>query len=863
MSVAARAILLLGAAASLWVAWRHAGLSSARWDRWTEPRGYRDLVNRGLSTDLARVAIPVPDDRIAIGGGRSPGEEVANRVEIYAAPARIEIQRPLSSAELVFAARSFLLEDLRHPERFRIASDGKSAALLPQDWRRRALPFSDAGRYRGRVLLRGGGATPTLVSLDGWRLRLRPGAESYRVATEAPRRPPASGDDPVLSAGHFTWSVGGEAGFDVHAIPADGGRTTAVLGRPTNAAGRLRHNGATLGDAVLRPLGDGDWLVFEALSRREVLHVETSAVGVLSELRATEQGAKRIVSPIPGLEELGVSLGGALDVAVSRLTALSARNRTASGGPIDGLVEALAQRDIQLSFAPEVHAAAQGALAATLHARMPTGGWSLRGGTIPRLPPRASLVVLSLDGQLLGAGTYPTDAQLDDHLERQRAAPQLDERLVDYVRVEAEQQRPELVRNHAFSDHQIGSTVKPLFGAALALQHRPEDGPDPLEVEVECHGGSELGPNDAVPLVPGTDVPLAVYQDHVHGAVDFTAFLARSCHSYMFRLGAMALTRTEAFTPASCDGDLGNVLATALPAVPAREDVERMSPLSRFRWLVGASLRRPESPGDESWWEPLAGEIAHAWEQVGCDPLDRPHLGGLSPAEVDLDMQAARRCHPHFSSFLKGGWTNRWSSADLAVAYARLLTGRPIEGRLLAGDSPPAPGPGCDRFLGCDDPERYTRVRDEVLGGMAAALRGGTARALRPGAEAALVSLEAATGHRWGAYAKTGTSTLDVVAALAVNDELVPTKEVAVELPVANLVFALVECADPGDARRAQPLACDALPGPGTRHRGVVVQLWVRGAPEVTGGGDAAALLGSREGRVLFERIAEHLEPGE
>jgi hypothetical protein len=269
-----------------------------------------------------------------------------------------------------------------------------------------------------------------------------------------------------------------------------------------------------------------------------------------------------------------------------------------------------------------------------------------------------------------------------------------------------------------------------------------------------------------------------------------------------------------------------------------------------------------------------------AVERLGCAEFATQSLAAVSPALVNLDVTSLSRCHPNLSSLLKGGGTNRWSNADLSIAYARLASGRALEGRVVLSDAPapqPSPSPGtpttapafdasdCARSLACADPARFERVRAEVLGGMGEGLAAGTSRHARPGVGDALARLERASGRRWGAYAKTGSSERPLELVTRVDpDELRPTRRgrATVDVREANFTLLLIECAQDDDGARAGTLACSRLPPLGPGLRGYALHLWTDGVPGVTLGGDAARWLNGAAARALFDRLARTVEAG-
>ena len=844
---------------------------------YVEPAGYRDIVNRAFGSKLQMGRREAPA-AAASTGGIVGGEAAETLGVLERRDVSLQVE-DLDEGDRAFLEFSFLLDDLEHPSRF--AAQPGGGARLRAGFRRRKLPFSDQGVWRGSISFRAGARIPVLRALHAEReLRLVPASRGRKTREEVE---PLRGDDAlgmVQTGSRFGWSHGGEVSFDVQAVPGVEGKTQVVLTRPRSGSGVLLHNGRPpAGDEVLRPMETGDWLVFRRGSGSEIWRLDVGMSHVISELQFGYQGFERRFHPAPGLEVLSRHLAAGMGRAVQFIAEADLRN---DGAIADHRLEKLRSKDLVLSMDARVQHAAQRLIDRGVHRHMPSTGWRLPVGSrsVPRHPPRASLVVLDLQrGEVLGAGTYPTPERLDQHLHalREAAGRKFPRDLVDHVLVTAERRRERYTVNHLFTEHQIGSTIKPLFGAAVALQW-PRKGwaKDPLKLHVTCGGGKGgEGPRGKPEGIGHLDVPMGKYLDGVHGSVGFDDFLARSCHSFMFELGALALEHDPAgFDVDACEGQLSTVLGNAQFDAPSRpEHVAELSVLGRFSWLTGAEGRFPEVTGpqlwNERWWDPVADQVArHIVDDVSCAQGVANSFAVVSPYRVNLDVLSIHTCHPHYSSFLKGGGTNRWSSADLAVAYARLASGRPVTGRMLrvpqlmsaAQDAVVDPN-RCGVSLACGAPKRFGQVRAAVLEGMSASLERGTSKSARRAVGDALGLLESSTGARWGAYAKTGSSRRPTTVVTAVDGALQPTAagERSVSLHVANYVLLLVECAeDPAKPRKKGQLGCRALPPLGDPVRGFVLQAWADGVEGgIDGGAGLAALIAGDDGDRLFQRLAE------
>ncbi len=866
-----------------------------------EAAGYREIVNRGLADKLSWSRRDEAQPASTASGTREA--EAVDRDTSGPLELRLELGE-LSSAERAFALNSFVLDDIHYPERF--ARDSGAAPRLRAGFRRRPLPFSESARWRGRLLFRRGAREV--------RLRSRHGRELF---LHAPRDPlaglppaevvsfgkPAEGEA-ARSGPSFKWTLGGTTAFSLHAVPGPDGGVSAVLERPRESVGSLAQNGAELPPGEQqRTLEPGDWLVLRSRIPpiEEVFFLDHGLSGVISEFRRGREGFERSFAPAAGLEPLARSVAGVYDGLLSLLDEANARNAKGGarpgqgGGPLDGDLRGLRLRDLRLTLDAALQAPAQALLAKRIEAVRPAWGWheASRAGDLPREPPRAALSVLDLaTGELLAAASFPQEDDLERHLEalRRHAGRGVHRRctraLIDYLRLQHERRRERLLANHVFDEHQVGSTIKPLLAAAFALHWTPgQGGVDPLEMSVSCTGSSglELKPEEPVPVVPGTDVRMAVYDDPAHGPTDFRQFLARSCNSFMFRLAVEALRATPGFRPELCEGHLEHALGNDPVAHPAQLDEARaLTPLGRFAWLTGAFLRDPNSFGAgrrrATWWGAAGAEMLGAVRTLGCD-FEAHTLAAVSPAHVNLDVTGLTRCHPNLSSLLKGGGSNRWSNADLSLAYARLVSARALEGRVVLDEpqaapvpSPsPAPSPGpafdardCRQSLACADPQRFEVVRAAVLEGLGAGLVAGTSRGVHDVVARTLDGLGRVARRRWGAYAKTGSSERPLELVARVDDALRPSRgsRVSVDVREANFTLLFLECAEGDDGARATNLGCARLPPLGPGARGFALHLWTDGVPGIKLGGDAARFYNSAEGQALLDRLVRVVEAG-
>ena len=837
-----------------------------------EPLGYYDLVNRGLSGVLRF---------------RAPASGAADAEPVFATEA------DPTPGQVLYLRRSFLDEDLEHPERFRRGRDDRAA--IQSGFRARKLPFSERQSWLGSVLFRASAVRPRLVSqgghvfiLDPPRLTMQPQGD-HRVRLPLGNVSRASAP---LTGHVFTWEYErGRMVFRMHAVPGEDG-VNVVLTLPADSLGTVRLNGHSLpGSGAQRLVQPGDWIVVEGRWGKEVFYLEQNSSGIVSEIDQAQQGARRTMSPRGAIDSLATPLVNALNTFVwKQHVGLDAnRNQRHPAFSVEehrAWLLDLQRRPLRLSIEESLQVSAQDALYRYVHpercadgkrspskpcGRGPDAYWSitLDGRRYPRLPPRAAVSVLDVaTGEVLAAATYPTERAIDDHVEsiRRTRRSLVPAGLMRAAVIETERRRDRLKANHALVAHQIGSVVKPLFASALAMTWREgAREPDPLEHTATCRGTTPGHRHGRVINVLGVRMGRYVETPPAHGrGVTFERFLSESCNAYMFELGALALKRERTYTKQTCPNRLNDVLEQSTDGA-----------LAQYGEMYGAVLKDPETRGyhryERSFWSPLSEKLEERTGDngFGCTSRYSETLSAVSPAKVNLKVRSMAKCVPDYESFLKGGGTNRWSNVQLGVAYARLASGRRVEGRFLYQEPPdPTDDPrnvtyiptARSESIGYRSPARFRKVREHVLAGMSGIFDPprGTARSLRyvlkgskkrPGILDLLATIDP-DGRAWGAYGKTGSSVRDVGYQTTLNGA--PELE---ELPVANFVLVLLRCESASlDEKR---LACERLPPLGEPIRGYVVNVWVDGVPKVSGGSRAARLLRSGPGREFLRRLVE------
>jgi hypothetical protein len=331
-------------------------------------------------------------------------------------------------------------------------------------------------------------------------------------------------------------------------------------------------------------------------------------------------------------------------------------------------------------------------------------------------PPPASfrgsaLLMDGMSGEIAAAATFPAGT---NHL-----AP-------------ADREDPDrlewLHRNFNFEPLTIGSTAKVVFAAAAAQQY-----PDLLRVIIPWHArfnrirghrvGGSAGMANAVPRREGTPT----------GFVDFLKY---SNNQYIMEIATQALERDRKLR-------LWNSRSSWV------------ANLWRFGCVVPYTLSSPDvlrnnrqfRRGTDYGWRTTASDCSpFLWRDASGAPL------GIAPhpvARVQLGMASFENEFSDFYQSLIGGSRGLWTAVNLSQAYARIMTDRPVNPRLLLA-------------VGAREPATLG-IRREVWRGILAGTRavlepGGTAASLGQGTLAKLPG----NGQTIWFYAKTGTLNTEV-----------------------------------------------------------------------------------------------------
>ncbi len=380
-----------------------------------------------------------------------------------------------------------------------------------------------------------------------------------------------------------------------------------------------------------------------------------------------------------------------------------------------------------------------------------------------RRPLRAAVTLMEASsGRLLALASYPTARDLDA-LDPRGVWPK----------------RELLKRNHNFLQHQIGSATKP-FLAAAALAAEPRL----ATLETPCVPADGAAEGLLGYPIGAYNLPADCHGSDDRGMVDFESFLTVSSNRYMLYLGSLALADWSGGAP------VWDRAAEPLPAEERgrlnRRPVDRRPVMSivrqeagvlvaeagkkplftHFRDLFGHRVeyrkRRTVEDLDQRLWQPVI-------DLTVADGEDNAILSfsTVTPEWVDLRANLAQSFRQDLYTLFLGNGNNRWSNVHLAEGLARLVTGQPVQARLIERITAPAEAGGEPEVLWSleDQPPAPPWPLPETARGLVVeAMRTvverpqGTARRLQP----ALAKLNAAAppGVTYRLLGKTGTPTM-------------------------------------------------------------------------------------------------------
>ena len=645
------------------------------------------------------------------------------------------------------------------------------------------LPFIDRRRWLGNIFFRGRGADVTLRSSDRL-LALRHPLERVSV------------DDTVTATVGRGRTVSGE----VITLHFGGGRE-----RP---AGRLHHVGQEVvihnqirsrGEGEIRLLGHpmpagrtarletADWLQLSSPERQREETFIFSAGEVRDVASVVRQRNDRFERSTDD-EPLGWIDDARGDQPQKMLEGLVASLHSALQIVPEERGRALEQAfDLQLTVDRELQAEVDQALRQFSQQQQRQRG----------LDSVFSAGVTVLDGKsgdLLALATYP-------HPEDLEAAPPADPR-----------RRRRLLMNQNFVRHPIGSAGKPFFFAAVAEAHpaflrlvldaHPEE--ERRQELLQCRlkfGYQVLGSGVEVDFERALEVSsnrytvelaiLALAADSTARSASIEALLRRDSEVAWppaepgsgLRLGDQPLRFAPDFSHYMHRRDdlQGGLETTAVEACLALDRLDQLAFRRPFETLTGVSTYRGEDPAQ------LPAEIpsglfysSYNTQRYDLGPF-RPVLDFLSrdaapevaislraalqtvaPERVNLAFNHVSDLRLDFVSMLLGGGNSTWTNIQLAESLSRLITGRPVEARLVSqvlrrdqvagdgvpGESTASEAPAPESTPGATDGAGSTaadetslgdplpfkpRVRRAVLRGMEKVVTGdsGTATALR------------------------------------------------------------------------------------------------------------------------------------
>ncbi|HYD12871.1 MAG TPA: hypothetical protein VEC11_08485 [Allosphingosinicella sp.] len=536
-------------------------------------------------------------------------------------------------------------------------------------------------------------------------------------------------------------------------IRCDGSRThEATITTAGHAPRSCQSRGSTASqdeERVSYPLSDEDRIVFRMRGNPNPVLTAQLAYGRSFISRHRAFGA-RIINP--ELHDLAQEISQAMGWAVGR----------------DGWGSEYGSRSIALTL--------DRAMQADVESKLRTYVDELRAGlgrSEDDLFPAAVTVMDASNGELLALGSFPTPDLLEERPDLRFSS---------------------LARNQNFVALPIGSAAK--VPVATAILGRFPD------LRNLCISGTALDPADGgkrrIHTILGIELSDSIGDLVGDGMVDFDRFLRKSSNRFGAALIVLAAARTDPvrdtqgiFAPlgpttprplAPLDVFSLRVAGEACPGTrrygQAPAYVFRpIGPTTNFaRRYLGVEglpmrlrdLQRRDGDGSEqsraSWidWlehhfgmDAVAGETgppiydAMIWQPIlgggnRDHDLDR-FFASVSPDRERFGLGSAQRVRDYVMVMLGGG-NARWTTVKLAEAYARIVSGRAINARLVVDDQP--------------SQQRLEfwpvrpEVRDALLSGMSQAA-GGDGTASRVGA--ALNGVPVPPGQVFRVFAKTGT----------------------------------------------------------------------------------------------------------
>ncbi len=552
--------------------------------------------------------------------------------------------------------------------------------------------------------------------------------------------------------------------------------------RDVASSSRLRLNGFALPPGRIVRLETGDWVQMQHGGGIFTYLVEGSDRAELISTRGRGEGDERrhlVPRLAPFVGALALAVEGGLQ------STPSARD----DGPVSRM-------DIRLTLDRELESAGQEVV----------NRWCERLRLSDRPRAASALIMDAYSGEVLAMPSCPGEPEVDEYR-------QLPRRL-----------RFRYVRNQNFVGHPVGSALKPFWAAAVATAF-----PGMLDLELPEHAAGEVGDVFDCPL----PMPYGSIGHEEWEGVE--TFIRTSCNRYMVEMTTVALLAGDAVGNCGregvamaecllggagreagaeeggrpvrfCDQVVNLVLGEGLPFTgEACGDLRLVdadfAPGLPLEGLTGAAAYRDRAPAGtgpadlddayragryrlDIWRDPIealqtAGDTAHS-------TITALRFSAVSPQVTNLALNTVEELRTDWVNLLLGGENSRWSNFQLAEAMSRLMTGRDVRGRLVAGvgdggrDVPgrvsgsgraEASGAGT---VGPEDAAEllsaevlHPGARRRILNAMEMVARpGGTGARLAPALrrlEDSVGELPGAAGYEVYGFAKTGTPAVSVV----------------------------------------------------------------------------------------------------
>ncbi|MCU0884356.1 MAG: hypothetical protein MUC44_05305 [Beijerinckiaceae bacterium] len=652
-----------------------------------------------------------------------------------------------------FITASFLAEDLsRDDASLWVEDEERGPAGIDRNAHKEIGPNESIVRWRGDLLFRSldevvsekpGGNGPAVLVVDlqtraTWKLTAGSGAQDCTKLVSLDTQPtgpvaPAAG--PVLGCGLAFQSAGGK---EVVLRPVGDQAMLFFKGPPP---GEVRVDGLPL-NMKLALFGERlEPLYRDRLTSKTATAVKSRRLVDLDfivPMAGREDGTTRHFRVMPHVPMISSRYPtGALVRSADRTivsTRRYARGLESFARPIE---QRLTKGSFQTSLVEELHNAGQQALTAVARQVL------AQPGKAPVATFLASATLMDgLTGEIVGLPTWPAEAaDLDPRLGQLAIAPRLYQ------------------DNNNFVQQAVGSTAKVPFAAAIITQN-PKLSRLKLESK-EAEFGCFMGWNKSA---------LTKEKALTNGnPMGMSEFIARSSNRYALSLMLLSLERPEGGKIPLCNGEPDYFF-----------DGTRMNTRRSIGIWDNRNSRDTWTALQVPWSETLidmfcinSQDGAAVDQKPGCTrdlwgnskvtggsqrddgPADRRALAGVHKLlPVSLGFNQIKDLYSDYLMSIIGGNRSRWTTIQLAQAYARVISWQKIEPRLVPADPQMPPPGGLPTVSTSDD------VRKKLQDGMKAVLDDGTAKALRATPEFRRLAdaPEDESGTRLVFFGKTGTT---------------------------------------------------------------------------------------------------------